>query len=661
MPKWPRRTSLLALSVIAAATAGIFVFRGATRAANAPATFTGSSSCASCHAPQSAAWQPSQHALAMQPATPTTVLARFDGQSGFQRRGADFVASVPSPDGSLRDHIVRYTFGLYPLQQYLVEFPGGRLQVLPLAWDTRPASEGGQRWFDINGPSNPESRVPSPDQHWTAPRQAWNYMCADCHSTGVRKGYVASADSFHTTQSEIGVGCEACHGPGSQHVKWAEYPAALRQLVWKDDGLPNQLTERRGVTWAEDAATHQPRRNVPRATDREIETCAQCHGRRNHIADDYTAGAPLRDYYDLLLMLDDRYFPDGQQRDEVYTYGSFLQSRMYHAGVTCSDCHDPHGGKVKQPGNAVCTQCHTPTRYDTTAHTFHAKSSRGSTCVGCHMPDTAYMQVDARRDHSIRVPRPDLSVALGVPNACTRCHTDRDARWAEAQVLARRSAGPRPPGFQRFAHAFDADDRGAPGAADSLIRVARDTGEGTYARASALARLARYPTSATYAVATAYAKDQSALIRRGVQMLMEGFPATERIEVVAPLLDDPTRAVRQEAAWLLAPMTESLSPRDQRALAIAAEEFIASQRYNGDRAGNRLTLGTFYAQRGAFPAAVAEFQAAARLAPTNPGPLINLAQIYRLQKRDSAALRELEAALRLAPGDPTILRLLRER
>src|SRR5262249_43419870 len=147
--------------------------------------------------------------------------------------------------------------------------------------------------------------------------------------------------------------------------------------------------------------------------------------------------------------------------DEVYNYASFLQSKMYSKGVTCSDCHDPHTQKLRAPANGVCAQCHRPATYDTSAHHFHRAGSPGAQCAACHMPDTMYMQIDARRDHSIRIPRPDLSVTLGVPNACNRCHTNQNAQWAAAAI---RRWYPNPnPGFQRFANAFAADDRNAPG------------------------------------------------------------------------------------------------------------------------------------------------------------------------------------------------------
>ncbi|HMA23371.1 MAG TPA: multiheme c-type cytochrome, partial [Gemmatimonadaceae bacterium] len=341
---------VLMLSVVTLIAVGIRWQSRETARAKHPA-FVGSARCATCHAAEYAAWKTSQHSMAMQEARPGAVLGRFDGTrftdagvtSTFIRRGDRYVVNTEGADGQLHDFDVRYTFGVSPLQQYLVELPGGHVQALLIAWDARPDAQGGQRWFSLN----PGTVVEHTDEfHWTGRQYNWNYMCADCHSTAVRKGYDARTDQFHTTMSEINVACEACHGPGSAHATWASYPAWIRRFVSPNDGLPARLTERNGARWSIDSLTGNAHRNTPRQTDREIETCAQCHARRSHIADGYTAGARFVDYYSPLLLTSDLYYPDGQQRDEVYTYGSFLQSKMYGAGVTCADCHDPHTQKL---------------------------------------------------------------------------------------------------------------------------------------------------------------------------------------------------------------------------------------------------------------------------------------------------------------------------
>lgn len=646
-----------------AAALSLAACRGsASNAGDDVPAFIGSRACASCHAGQYVGWKQSQHAVAMQPATPATVLARFDSvpvtlegvPHTFYRRGAQFFVTTQGSDGGTREFGIAYTFGVSPLQQYLVEFPGGRMQALAVAWDTRPASAGGQRWFSLN-PGRRFSH--EDDEHWTGRLYNWNFRCADCHSTAVRKAYDPATDRFSTTRSEISVGCEACHGPGAAHVDWAGTPRLLRRALWRDNGLTARLDERHEARWTLSPGARTARRSAPRATDREIEVCAQCHARRIHIADGYVAGAPLTDHYIPSLIERELYHADGQQREEVYTHGSFLQSRMYRAGVTCADCHDPHTQRLRAPGNLVCGQCHSLATYDTSAHTFHPAKGAAA-CVGCHMPTTTYMEVDPRHDHSLRVPRPDLSVALGVPNACTQCHAGRDAGWADAQV--RQWHGRPARGSQTFAHAFAADETGDPAAADSLVRVTTDTAESAIARASALARLGAYPTQATLALARRSARSPDVLTRLAALQTLEAYPAGRRAEVAIPALRDDRRAVRQGAAWLLAPIADSLPDDARAAFAAAANEFIASQRYNADQPDHRLTLGHFYVQRGQLDSATREYRAATRLAPRFAQAWVELAEVLRVQGLDAEAEAVMREGVRRIPGEAGMYHALGE-
>ncbi|HET7374290.1 MAG TPA: cytochrome c3 family protein, partial [Gemmatimonadaceae bacterium] len=300
-----------------------------------------------------------------------------------------------------------------------------------------------------------------------------------------------------------------------------------------------------------------------------------------------------------------------QQLDEVYTVASFQQSKMYSFGVTCADCHDPHTQKLRRPGNQVCGQCHRAAKYDTTAHHHHAAGSAGAQCVSCHMPDTTYMQIDRRHDHSLRIPRPDLSISLGVPNACNRCHTEHDAKGAASLI---RYWYPNPnPGFQRFAHAFASDDRGDAAATDSLGVVANDATEPWIVRASALARLGARPSVVALEAARKWSRDTNPTVRFYALAVLENMGAQERLALAPRMLTDERRAIRQEAAWLLAPFARSLDSATRRAFDVAASEFVASQRYNADRAPSRLRLVSFFAQLGRLDSAVAEFHAAARL------------------------------------------------
>ena len=455
------------------------------------ANYVGSDGCTSCHGNEAAEWRRSQHRDAMAQASDQSVLGNFNNAkftyagvtSTFFKRDGKFFVNTDGRDGKLADYEIKYTFGVSPLQQYLIEFPDGRLQALSIAWDARPKAEGGQRWFHLY----PNERINHNDElHWTRPAQNWNFMCADCHSTDIRKNYDPAADRFQTRWAEISVGCEACHGPGSNHVAWAKSESLALQRGEKanrtDKGLTARLDERRGVVWNVNASSGNAVRSQARAAEHEIEVCAQCHARRGQITEGYEAGKPFLDYYRPALLTTPLYHADGQQREEVYNWGSFLQSKMYGSGVTCSDCHNPHSGKLRAEGNTLCATCHLPGKYDTAAHHHHKPGSAGAACVGCHMPTTTYMVIDPRRDHSLRVPRPDLSVKLGTPNACNNCHTNRDARWAATQV--NKWYGHDPQGYQRFAAAFAAAGADALDAQKQLRAIAADASHPAIARAT---------------------------------------------------------------------------------------------------------------------------------------------------------------------------------
>lgn len=619
----------------------------------ASADAVGTAACAGCHAKEYEAWRGSQHDRAMEEANERTVLGDFGGArfthggvtSRFFRRDGRYFVNTDGPGGKLADFEVRYTFGVHPLQQYLVELPGGRLQALGIAWDARPKAQGGQRWFHLY----PDRKLRAGNPlHWTGIDQNWNYQCADCHSTNLRKNYDEATRTYETTWSEIDVGCEACHGPGARHAAWAKLDAAARRAD-ASKGLAVALDERRGVAWAIDPATGSAARSAPRTSNRELETCARCHSRRGQFDDSWHPGSPFGDAYRLALIEPGLYYADGQMRDEVYVHGSFLQSRMHAKGVTCSDCHDPHTQKLRAPGNAVCGQCHAPSRFDAPAHHRHAAGSPGAACAACHMPTTTYMVVDPRHDHSMRIPRPDRSVALGTPNACTGCHPKEGAKWAADAVA--RWYPQRKPGFQTWAEAFAAGDAGAPGAQAALAAVVVDPSLPAIARASAIPRLVRHPGRATLPALEKALADPDPIVRLAAASALRDADPALRARRLPKLLADPVRVVRIEAARGLAGAPESRLAADDRArFAKAIDEYLASLRYNADRPEAQTELGGYHLARGEAAAAAAAYRRALALDPTYVAASVNLADLLRGMGRE----REAEAALRDAiRADPT--------
>lgn len=636
-----------------------------------PAGYVGSQACAECHAREAAAWQGSQHSVAMQVADERTVLGNFDNASiehfgttsRMFRKDGRFVVHTDGADGKLADFTVTHTFGVYPLQQYLVDIGGGRLQALPIAWDARPAADGGQRWFHLY----PDEKIDHTDElHWTRRQQNWNYMCADCHATDLQKNYDRKSNTFATRWAELSVGCEACHGPGSAHVDWARKAGSASHAAGDsgtDDGATGKVSaplngltvhfgDRRAAQWHIDAATGSAVRSKPRHGDTEIEVCAQCHSRRGQFSNGYHAGERLMDHYLPVTLTAPLYYPDGQQRDEVYNWGSFLSSRMYSKGVTCGDCHDPHSGKPRAQGNSLCAQCHLASKYDAATHHFHKPGTPGSRCVDCHMATTTYMVVDPRHDHSFRIPRPDLTTSLGVPNACSSCHREMSSTWAEAQ-LRKRYPHPKQ-GFQDFAAAFASADRGEPDATIALAQLVANQEESAIARASALDRLALLGGENAVLAAEAGLKDPSPLVRHSAIGVYDSVPPDQRLAVV-PSLTDPLRAVRMRAARTLAPLPDpSLGAGGAAAYAKAADEYVAAEQFNADRPEDRTNLAGFYAERGRYMEAEAELRSALELDPGYVPAWVNLADLMRLRNREAEAESVLREGITHSPSDATL-------
>jgi Flp pilus assembly protein TadD len=628
----------------------------ATRASSG-SSFVGSKTCAGCHQAEANLWRDSQHSHAMAHADNETVLGDFSDvsfdyysmRSRFFRKDGKFFVETDGPDGTLGAYQIKYTFGIDPLQQYLIEFPDGRLQALSIAWDSRPKQQGGQRWFHLY--LNEEIKHDD-ILHWTKLNQNWNHMCAECHSTGVRKNYDAVNDRYATTFSEISVGCEGCHGQGSRHVAWARE----RQSWWSfgkwDDpskGLAEHFSERRDVTWSINPTTgNAVRSSQPRTLRPEVETCGRCHARRGQSSEAWTPGPWLSETHMVAPLRQGLYHADGQMLDEVYNYGSFKQSKMFAAGVTCSDCHEPHSGQLRAPADNTCLQCHAAAKYAVTTHHRHEAVNPSPSCASCHMPERTYMVVDRRHDHSFRVPRPDVSAKLGTPNACNDCHSDRTAEWATSAV--ERWHGPNRKGLQNYAEAFHAAWTGRSDAAALLGHIAADRSVPAFARASALTEFRPYVSASNASLARTGLSDPDPMVRIGALTMLEDMPSNQLWPLVAPLLSDSNRGIRISAVRLLASVPKlSQPPADRERFERAAAEFVAAQRLNADRPEARSTLGHFFARRGLAIEAEAEYRAALRLSPQFAPAAINLADLYRERGRDGDGEEVLRTAIDASP------------
>jgi Flp pilus assembly protein TadD len=633
-----------------------------TKAAAQPvlaAVFVGRVACEKCHAEETRRWRGSHHDLAMQEASEKAVVGNFANASFthfgvtstfFQRDGRFFVRT-DGPDGTLREYPIAYTFGIYPLQQYLIAFPGGRYQALNVCWDTRPAKQGGQRWFHLY----PKEAVAHDDPlHWTGPYQNWNFMCAECHSTNVRKGFVAPEDRYETTFSEINVSCEACHGPGSAHSAWGEeVRAGKAKKDEPDKRLSFVLGEPVKASWIINPETGLAKRSVPRTSRTEIETCGRCHARRSVVAADYVYGRPLADTHRPVLLEPGLYYADGQIEDEVYEYQSFLESRMFANGVTCSDCHNPHDLKVAGSGDRVCAACHAVEKFETPKHHFHKAGSTGASCIACHMPTRNYMVVHARHDHSIRIPRPDLSVSIGTPNACVDCHRKRSNEWASQAALKWWGAKRRDE--KHFGEVIHAGREVEAGAAEALARLAGDPAKPAIVRGTALALFGGENGAAPRDLLGKTVGDADSFVRRAAVAASEALPPEERVALLSPLLSDPVLTVRIEAARALATaLKERMISSEGAVFEAALAEYEKVQRLNGDRVESHVNLGALYAEQGKPAAAEAEYQAAIQMLPSFGAAYVNLADLFRMQGRDIEGEKVLRQGAAASPRDPGV-------
>jgi tetratricopeptide (TPR) repeat protein len=609
----------------------------------AKAHYVGRASCIECHQAEAASWTGSHHDRAMELATDESVLGnfadatftRFDETTRFFRDGKKFMVNAEGPDGEYHDYEVKYTFGIHPLQQYMVEFPDGRVQVLRVSWDVDK-----KEWFYVAPMDVPNERIPAGDPfHWTGFAQNWNTMCAECHVTNYQKNYDLATDSYHSEYSEIDVSCETCHGPGSVHVDLAQG----RSLFWDRRlryGLTNSL------------------KNA--SNERQVNTCAPCHSRRSMIHPDYRAGDNFLDHFQPSLIQEGIYHADGQILDEVFEYGSFTQSKMFHEGVKCTDCHDAHSLELKYEGNRLCAQCHQPGKYDGAGHHHHVNAAIGAPetqCVTCHMPTTVYMGIDARRDHSIRVPRPDLTVQLGTPNVCNRCHTEasEDATWASETIV--KWYGEKRPDDPHYGVALHAANRREPQGEDLLRRILNRKETPEIVRATAVELLAGYATEESFDMRRDALSDPSALVRAAAVRAFPNDALARLVLEIGEKLNDPVRIVRLAAATLLAANARQLAGTEfRRALEKAVEEYRAGQLAQLDRAESNRNLGNLSYELGDSVAAVESFRTAIRQQPTRTQLRTELSQILAAMAEDP----EQADAWKKVGGSQEEIRLLRE-
>jgi predicted CXXCH cytochrome family protein len=613
--------------------------------------------CIDCHEEQYKLWVSSHHDLAMDVANEKTVLGDFNNstftqhgvKSTFYKKDGKFYIRTDGRDGKLHDYEITYVFGVDPLQQYMIEFPDGRIQLPDIGWDNHPEEKGGQRWVHLH----PDDKItPKHIFHWTKRFLNWNYMCAECHTTNLQKNYDLETNTFNTTWTMIDVGCQACHGPGSNHILWARSieESDNKKYKFEDMGIEvNMKTD---------------------DSHKQIETCARCHARRNGLRKDYQYGKPLMDYYVPQVIIDPFYYPDGQILDEVYVYGSFVQSKKYYQGVRCTDCHNPHTARLHTYGNELCTSCHnspppeqyaylTNKDYNAPTHHFHKEDSKGAQCVECHMPETEYMVVDPRRDHKFQIPRPDLSVKLDIPNPCNGCHSDKTPQWAADKINeVHLSTKDKRKKEVHDAAIFAEGQQGKPEAMAGLFRIITDREKPAIIRASALNILSRFSGKDAIEITALSLMDEDPLVRyeavKGISSLIPKALGPEdqekKYSLLVPLLKDKILAVRSETARALTEVPAKLFDQaDLKDFKKALDEYKQRQDSIADRPEAHLNLGIMYENMGDNELAEESYKTSIRLVNDFYPARFDLANLYNKRGQNIKAEQQFREIIELDP------------
>ncbi len=588
--------------------------------------------CAGCHAEQVELWQMSDHARSMQVAEGAHVGASFDGEvvsyegltARFFEQDETYFVELTEP-GDTGIYAIRYTFGYYPLQQYLIAKGEDRLQVVPFAWDSRDQDQGGQHWFHMEE-ARGEARFAR--FNWQQPLQNWNGMCADCHSSGLVRHYDVERDRFATQFSELNVGCLSCHTLPEQH----ETAATSRATSSPGGGWQRSPAEK-VAHWVGQAGNHRL----------AMDTCFACHSLRAPLTDRFVPGELFLDHFTPEWIQPPFYQGDGQIAEEVYVYGSFQQSKMYAAGVSCLDCHDAHSNQLKVSGNGLCLQCHNPQIYDLEAHHRHEQGSTAAQCVTCHMPGKTYMGVDFRRDHRFAKPDPAVHQLTGSTDLCQDCHEDRWQQWMKSRkgsTALDEIDGPLISG-RLMLNALRSGHQ-----ADPLLgfKLAQDAELNAIEQASALGMVSSQVIARRPDLLAAALTSSSDLLRLAAVQQAAYIPASLKPTMLAPLLEDARRAIRVAAARAMGSAIKKANPPGSAVHAL--KELDLSLAQSAWRGEGRLMLSAQALQLGDTSQAIKQLLKALDIDPFFIGIYLNLADIYRLTGDEAKVLETLDSGIK---------------
>jgi predicted CXXCH cytochrome family protein len=591
--------------------------------------------CLDCHASIVDQWSSSDHGNAMNIASEQTVLGDFNNQTvtHFSQKARFFKNQnkfqIEFSENNQTDiYSVKYVFGHHPLQQYLIPTNDGKYQVFPFAWDARKIDEGGQRWYPIY----PSEDILKDDRlHWLQPMQNWNGMCADCHSSGLIRNFSSETHQFETQLSHLNVSCSSCHGDKTKHSQKykAKVPNTSNEL--------SKIEKSQLGNWLfgdGDKIAHwegQPRDNS------FMDTCFACHSLRSPLTDGIDPHKPYLDQFSPSFLTPPLYYEDGQIKEEVYVYGSFLQSKMYAAGVNCLDCHNAHTMQLKIEGNGLCLQCHSSQAYQTESHTHHNLKSSGGQCVNCHMPASTFMGIDSRRDHSFVIPKPTMSKRLNSPLACLNCHTQENHDWADKIIKS---------WFDNSTSISEIEYsnvmKGKSLSKNQIFELINKDELSVIKKASLITTLPNHVKMLTDIDIKNYINSNEPLIRLAVAQIGTLLPPIQRKKSFKQLLTDSYKAIRIAAVGHLINLG-----LDDKSFKDALNELTYSNKINRWRGEGNLNQSLIQYQLGNSSEAISLLEFGIDTEPYFAPNYINLAELYRtlglLKKERETLLEGIEA------------------
>jgi tetratricopeptide (TPR) repeat protein len=602
------------------------------------AGYVGSASCRECHESFYKLWATSHHGLAMQPYTSTFAQKQLQSQAQDIRIGPRrYRAARDTAKGWVREigpegekkFPIAHVMGGKNVYYFLTPYEKGRLQVLPLAYDVHKKS-----WFDTaaSGVRHFPGQLTDAPLHWTDPEYTFNTSCYSCHVSQLSTNYDLEADTYHTVWAEPGINCEACHGPGEEHVR--AFKSASKDKPPKD----LKLISTKNFT------AHQLN-----------SMCASCHAKLSPVTPSFTPGERFFDHYNLVTLEHLDFYPDGRDLGENYTMTGWRMSPCAKSGkLDCMHCHTSSGRyrfTDAARANNACLPCHKERVENATKHTRHKAESKGNQCISCHMPMTGFARMN-RSDHSMRPPTPAATIAYKSPNACNLCHTDEDATWADKQVRDwhkhdYQNSALYPAGLVAAARKPDWNRLD-----DMLAYLTREDRDEIFA--TSLVRLLRGCESDKKwpVISKLLINDSSPLVRAAAAEGLDNYYTTNSLQALIDATQDEYRLVRVRAVASLAGIPlERFKDKDRLVIERAAAEYLAGLNARPDDHVSHYNRGNFYLARQQHTEALKSYQTAIKLRPNNLLAHVNAAFAYNGLGQNDRAEASLRQAIKLDPNN----------